>query len=93
MDEQAALRVIAGAVAGQRVAFTYHALNESMPQRGLSVQDVLDALSTATTALAQDEVGAKWKVYGSLANGEDLAVVVRIKDRLVVLVVTAHNPP
>ena len=93
MDERGALRFIADALAGGRVEFTHHAMHESMPERGLEIQDVLVALRTATSALLQDDSGTKWKVYGSMTNGDELAVVVRFRTALVVLVITAHNPP
>jgi len=93
VSEKAVLELIAAAVAAGRVEFTYHALNESMPDRGLSVSDVLGALETATAGLPQNDDGTKWKVYGRLLNDEELAVVVRIRDRSIVVVITAHFPP
>ena len=93
MTESKALQLIAAALAAGRVEFTYHALNESMPDRSLSISDVLGALETATSGEPQNDEGTKWKVYGSLVNDEELAVVVRIREQLVVVVITAHAPP
>jgi len=93
MSEGATLRLIATAVAAGRVQFTYHALNESMPDRGLAVSDVLHVLENATSAEPQDEAGTKWKVYGQILNSDELAVVVRIRERSIVIVITAHPPP
>jgi hypothetical protein len=75
------------------VEFTYHALNESMPDRGLSVSDVLGALESATTGEPQNNEGTKWKVFGRLFNDEELAVVVRIREQSVIVIITAHAPP
>lgn len=93
MTEAAALRLIAAALASGRIEFTYHALNESMPDRGLSVSDVLDALESASSAEPQNDEGTKWKVFGRLLSDEELAVVVRIRDQGLVVVITAHPPP
>ena len=93
MTEAAALRLIAAALTSDRIEFTYHALNESMPDRGLSVSDVLAALESASSAEPQNNEGTKWKVFGRLLNDEELAVVVRIRDQGLVVVITAHPPP
>ncbi len=93
MTETKALQLIAAALAAGRVEFTYHALNESMPERGLSISDVLGALETATTGEPQNDERTKWKIYGRLLSDEALAVLVRIREKRVVIVITAHFPP
>jgi hypothetical protein len=93
MNESAALWFIAAAVAANRFEFTYHAFSESLPARRLSVDDVRCALGTATAAEVQNSDATKWKVYGRLLNGDELAVVVRLRGDRVVVIITAHPPP
>jgi hypothetical protein len=93
VTETKALQLIAAALAAGRVEFTYHALNESMPDRGLSVSDVLGALESATAGEPQNDEGTKWKVFGRLLNDEELAIVVRIREQRIIVIITAHAPP
>jgi hypothetical protein len=62
------LGIIAAALASGRIEFTYHALNESMPARGLSASDVLEAPASASFAEPQNDEGTKWKVSPVVAR-------------------------
>jgi hypothetical protein len=88
-----ALRTIAGAATAGRVVFSVHAQTESMPDDGVSIDDVLHVLIAATGIHAEDDTGAKWKVYGPVVSGAAYAVVVRIRGDRVIVIVTCHLPP
>ncbi len=53
----------------------------------------LHILANPSHLLADDDVGMKWKVYGSLISGAEYVVVARIRTDRAVFVVTCHKPP
>ena len=93
VDARGALKFIADAVAERRVEFSYHAAFEEMPAERVSQDDVLNVLANAAEAQAQDDEGRKWKLYGPITNGDDRAVVVRLRRDRVVVIVTVHQLP
>ena len=93
MEPSAALKFAADAAAEGRVEFSYHASFEEMPAERVGADDVLNVLMSADEALVQDDDGKKWKLYGSILNGDDLAVVVRFRRDRVVVIVTVHALP
>ena len=69
-----------------------HAVTDSMIDDDVTFDDVKHVLANAVEAIAQDDVGLKWKVYGPLVNDAEYAVVVNVRtDHL--YVVTCHTPP
>lgn len=74
------------------VMLTTHAIEEAKNE-GMTRADVLHALQNATEALLEDEELSKWKVYGQVASGEDLAVVTLVLRSEQLRVVTVHPPP
>ena len=93
MDSRAACRFIADAVAAGRIQFSYHVLVEEMPVERVTREDVLNVLVNPTEALAQNDEGTKWKLYGQPLGGGDLAVVVAFQRKQVVVIVTVHPLP
>ena len=93
MKPTAALKFAADAAADGRVEFSYHATFEEMPAERVSADDVLNVLLSADEAVQEDDAGFKWKLYGSVINGDDLAVVVRFRRDRVVVIVTVHPVP
>ncbi len=93
MGPKAAVKLAADAAAEGRVQFSDHAAFEEMPAERVTADDVLNVLANADEALAQDDDGKKWKLYGSIINGDDLAVVVRFRRDCVVVIVTVHPLP
>jgi hypothetical protein len=95
MDGRAVKRIVAraGAVGGEAVEFTVHALLETMPDDGVTVQDVFHVLAHVEEVAPQDEDGRKWKAYGPIVGGEEYAVVTLLLDGGRVRVLTTHEPP
>jgi hypothetical protein len=78
-----ALKAVRGLAAAGQVRFTRHA-RERMYQRNASERDVMNALVKARGCRASD--GA-WKVDGPDLDGDDLTVVVRLEDGVLVITV------
>ncbi len=73
---------------GRRVSLTRHARTESLPDRNLSIEDVICALSNGRECCA-DGAG-KWKVFGPDLDDNELSVVIVFE--FGVLVVTVFGP-
>lgn len=71
---------------------TAHALEEARDE-GVTRADVVFALQNASEALLEDADLQKWKVYGPVVSGEELAVVTLILASDQLRVVTVHPPP
>jgi hypothetical protein len=95
MDRRAVKRIVAraGALGGEAVEFTVHALFESMADDGVTAQDVFHVLAHVEEVVPQDDEGTIWKAYGPLVSGDEYAVVTLMLDRGRVRVLTTHDPP
>ena len=93
MTPREALRTVATAVKDGRIEFSAHALEDSMPDDGVTVEDILHVLIHGERAIVENDARTKWKVYGPVISGDSYAVVVFFARDKVVIVVTAHYPP
>lgn len=85
LGEQEALRQIKGYAQANRLQFTRHALTE-MRNAGAEEQDVRRALHQAHGCRVGNQPG-RWKVTGPDLEGDDLDVVVKIEDGLLIITV------
>ena len=77
-----ALGVIRGMARAGRIFISGHA-RKRMRQRQVEFRDISDALTYATTCKAQAD--GSWKTSGLDASRDELVVVVKIEDELVVV--------
>ncbi len=84
MHAESALADIRGYALAGRVACARHA-RERMQERGVQPRDVRHALATARSCRRQE--AGRWCVGSTDLDGDELTVVVRIEDGLVVVTV------
>jgi hypothetical protein len=80
--EAQALEEIRGYASANRVCFTRHAW-QRMDERGTTERDVLHALKSAVSCVAQ--ANGTWKVPSNDASGDDLTAVVALDDGVLVV--------
>ena len=80
--EAQALDDVHGYAAANRVRFSRHAW-QRMDERGATEVDVLHALKTAASCVAQ--ANGRWKVPSKDREGDDLVAVVAIEDGVLVV--------